>query len=428
MSIVSNNFDEATPHEAIVHGYDVLDLEQRASNVPPEISVEGHAIRLSQDADGGTSYEFLERLVEPSEVLDPVSFLGSGELIGTIPPDSFARAIDRLLNSGTIFYKTLDPDMRERVDMVARIPGFRREIRELMAWLIEPDETLRRHVERKAQIVSEFEISQSAPELLGKLTNDQLTEVFSEAGIFETDVSFEEYMRSFLSQYPQAVKSLQGNVLKDPEKLWRRFNSLGASRRAQVIEAAMLSLPLTVQIQMAPSIATRLFTEQFDIWYPSSSDEGVSVKERRRTPRPGGLDTMMGYMANPKMQIIKRHKSDRGYRKQIGEQCDVLLTEHVRRRELKAVVSNSVERLKMEPDIFASRLVGFVLLSLLFRQENLDMTDADRDMLARIRNPNTNEQAARRAAFALVQATYNARVMQLELEMRTPDAIERSQN
>lgn len=412
---------EIDPVSIQLLGFELLDDQNRASIVPPDMSVDGDPIQIDIDTSGQLSYEFLDLVHDPRFVLEPLSFLSGASLVGD--PEKISRALGRYLDPKSILHAEMSREMRDRARVVASIPHFRREMSELFAWLAEREVTKYEERYHQQELVSDGTITDRLPQLLGSLSLTALEKIIIDPKrVADGGLDFFDTLVAFLRKNPSYIQTATKKTYKNPKTIRKRFEQINPQRRAQILKDIFLNdVSSEERDELTQKVIEEAYTDLFGVWFEEpQSPDGVDIKVNHwmRTKKKSPLAGARKLHPNARISVDQSTQHSKRRTPRLDHRFDVRFEYEHYRRDLRAVVTNTMSRLRTSEHEFSSRLVGYLYLSLLFRQEMVDMSELDREILESIEHSDPVERSARRCAFGLILLTYNSLLLALELEAR----------
>jgi hypothetical protein len=394
--------------DQVVHGFEIIERTRRASYVPPDYSSDGDAI-LVRD---GEMVEFLDPKELSVEVLGPIFHLAMVDPHAKIVLPLVNRSLTRYFDGTSILHKELPEEQRAQAKNVARVAGFRGELSRLLSWLEQPEETVKFERVNDQQLLSEQDIYNHASQILLRLPRDEIDRVLQKAVFEGQDLTLEAFMKSYFGA-PGVERALRRKQYESPDKTWEWFNRLGLRRRVNLFDNAMLlhsQYDFFARSQIAQVLQDTYYSEPFDVWFDAEIEgyEGALVRDERMTNTQGLLYSRLEAIEEEvQVDVVDSCSVGRRRSSDPEELYDVLLKYRVKRDALKAVLNDYEER-PISPGEMQSKLLGEILLVLLFAQENTHMTPEEIRAIKSINHANPCERTARRIALGMIFAFDNA--------------------
>ncbi len=396
-------------NEQVVFGYEIIERTRRGPHIPPEYSADGDGL-LVRD---GVLVEFTDPRSLTFEVLGPIVELTQIDPDANIVLPRINRSIRRYLDRSSIIHKELTPEQQDKVRSVSRVSGFRSELTGLLNWLEQPDEMVMFERINDQQLPSRFDLMRRASQILLRLPTEEVDSVLSESGIGGRDLTLEAIMKSYFMQ-PGVEHKLKRKQREPLDKTWQWYNRLGHKRRVYLLDSAIgISVRYDVRIRakIAEVLKNRYYSEPFLAWFDADIDglDYAKVQSEVVTDTKGDLHARLQALDKDQVQVDVVGSREVGRKRSMNpeELYDVLLKYRVRRDSLRAIIGPSEDCADVEGEQ-KSRLLGQILIALLFAQENTHISPEDLRTIRSIKHANPNERNARKIALGMMFTLSNA--------------------
>ena len=408
------------------YGFELVERTDGRFNMPPDLCVDGQRFHFGE----GAGEDFFIEMEPINEARLPVMQAGALVLneaatASHVTPTALSEAFDRLFNPSSILYQRLPTRLQSAISVVSSSHGFRREIRQLLAWMDEPDEHITTRVVESERMYTIDHLNTDLARMIATYGADYQRDVFmiddEEGRFLSYHMDLKGLIIDFLVANPDRIASNIGRRYTNRNTIWRRYaQQINSARRASIFLDMVAALPDDQRYNFYNWISKEDFTPEFEVYIsnlPAGSedtDDEILLSERRVAPADGELAAALEDMPNAiitareRQRGRRRHRySEKIYEDPLGPTYEFTLESLVRRRDLQAVLSTSEARLATSTDRYASRIYGAIVVACLFHQDSSGIPQEDLDAVARVDHADPIKRASQRAALSIILSVYH---------------------